>query len=198
MIEAYFDKVFDTQCIYRLTLDAMARPGKLNSLPILNINPPSSLSQSAVAVALTLLDSETKFCVLPHDQGMIDYLMLNTGATSCSLTDAEFLIVIGREEQLELRDVCGGTLISPEKGATLIIMVDNLAAVGKGVKLLLQGPGIKGESSLCISGLNNSIIKSLISLNQEFPMGIDVIYVDNANNIACVPRSSSLRWEVLS
>jgi alpha-D-ribose 1-methylphosphonate 5-triphosphate synthase subunit PhnH len=199
VIEACFDKVFDTQRIYRLVLDAMARPGKLNSLPVVSINPPSGLSQYAAAAALTLLDSETGFCVLPDNQMIVDYLLLNTGAASCPLTVAEFIIVIGATAGLELSDVCRGTLISPEKGATLIIMVDRLAtAAGTGSKLTLRGPGIKGEAILYISGLNKSILEAIASLNQEYPLGVDVVYVDHAGTVACVPRSSSLRWEEVS
>ena len=198
MIEASFDKVFDTQCIYRLTLDSMARPGKLNSLPILQVNPPSALSRSAAAVTLTLLDSETGFCMLPSEQTMIDYLVLNTGAVPSPLTVAEFIVVLGGEKWPELSNVCCGTLISPEKGATLIIMVDRLATDGNGIKLTLQGPGIKGEAVLCISGLNQETLEAIANLNQEYPLGVDVIYVDDAGNIACIPRSSSLRWEVLA
>lgn len=198
MIEACFDKVFDTQCIYRQILDAMARPGKVNLLPALRLNPPLGLNQAAAAIALTLLDSETGFCVLPADQGVIDYLKFNTGAAACPVDCAEFIITAGNERKPELIDVCCGTLLSPEKGATLIIMVDSLEAAGKGIQLLLSGPGINGGSCLNISGLDKSNIQTIAGLNQEYPMGVDVIYADNSGNVACVPRSSSLRWEVLS
>ncbi len=198
MIEACFDKVFDTQRIYRLVLDSMARPGKLNSLPVLSINPPSRLNQFAAEVLLTLLDSETGLCLLPDDQAMIDYLIVNTGAVSCPLPAADFIVVMGTAARPELSDVCRGTLLSPEQGATLIIMVDSLAAAGKRIKVTLQGPGIKGESALHISGLHSDILETITGLNQEYPLGVDVVYVDHAGTIACVPRSSSLRWEELS
>jgi len=197
VIEACYDKIFDTQRIYRLTLDAMARPGKVNFLPELRLNPPSGLNQAAAAVALTLLDSETGFCVLPYDQAINDYLRFNTSSAVCPINFAEFIIVWGKEKYTELREVCSGTLISPEKGATLIIMVDSLVAAGGGMKLQLSGPGIKDHSFLYISGLDKDNIQIITEMNQEFPLGVDVIYADNAGNVACVPRSSSLRWEVL-
>ena len=198
MIEACFDKVFDTQRIYRLTLDAMARPGKVNFLSARRLNPPSGLNQAAAAVALTLLDNETGFCVLPSEQAINDYLMLNTGAAFYPVNFAEFIIVSGKENHAQLREVCCGTLISPEKGATLIIMVDSLGATASGMKLQLSGPGIKDSSYLHISGLDKENLEVISEMNQEYPLGVDVIYADNAGNVACVPRSSSLRWEVLS
>ncbi len=198
MIEAYFDKVFDTQRIYRLILDAMARPGKVNSLPTLSINPPPGLNQAAAAIGLTLLDGETGFSVLPFNQDIIDYIILNTGAAACQTDCAEFVITAGMKGRPELIDTCCGTLITPEKGATLIMMVDSLAAAGKGVKLWLSGPGIDGSSCLDISGLDDSNLQTIAGLNQEFPMGVDVIYADNSGKVACVPRSSVTRWEVLS
>jgi alpha-D-ribose 1-methylphosphonate 5-triphosphate synthase subunit PhnH len=197
VIEACFDKVFDTQRIYRLMLDAMARPGKVNFLPELRLNPPSGLNQAAAAVALTLFDSETGFCVLPSNQAINDYIMFNTSAAVCPVNLAEFIIVCGKEYHAQLRDVCSGTLLSPEKGATLIIMVDSLAADASGIKLQLSGPGIKDHSFLYISGLDKDNIQTISEMNQEYPLGVDIIYADNAGNVACVPRSSSLRWEVL-
>lgn len=193
-----FDKVFDTQRIYRLTLDAMARPGKVNALPALRLNPPAGLSQAAAAVALTLLDSETGFCVLPSDQAVKDYLMIHTGAAFYPLHSAEFIVISGRESNPQLGEVCCGTLLAPEKGATLIMMVDSLAGTAGGTKLRLSGPGIKESSLLNISGLDQENLKIIAEMNQEYPLGIDVIYADNSGNVACVPRSSSLRWEVVS
>lgn len=198
MIEASFDKVFDTQRIYRLILDAMARPGIVNSLSVFKLHPPSGLSLAAAAVALTLFDSETCFSVLPYDQAIIDYLMINTGAAACLVDAAEFILVNGREEVMEINEVCCGTLISPEKGATLIMMVDSLVATVHGSKLVLKGPGIKDSSWMNISGLDQENIRAISELNQEYPLGVDVIYVDQAGNVACVPRSSVVQWEGLA
>ncbi|MBU2699508.1 alpha-D-ribose 1-methylphosphonate 5-triphosphate synthase subunit PhnH [Sporomusaceae bacterium BoRhaA] len=198
MIETRFDKVFDTQRIYRLVLDAMARPGTVNSLSEFKLQPPAGLNQAAAAVALTLFDSETCFSVLPSDQAISDYLRFNTGAAVGSVSDAEFVLVNGREEAPEIHEMCCGTLISPEKGATLLMMVDSLVATAHGSKLVLRGPGIKDSSCLNISGLDKENIRAISELNQEYPLGIDVIYLDHAGNVACVPRSSSLRWEGLS
>lgn len=197
MIEASFDKVFDTQRIYRLILDAMARPGTVNSLSAFKLQPPSGLNPAAAAVALTLFDSETCFSVLPSDQAIIDYLMLNSGAAVCPVHAAEFILVSGREEVPEINEVCCGTLISPEKGATLIMMVDSLMTTVHGSKLVLRGPGIKDSSCLNISGLDKENIRAISEMNQEYPLGVDVIYVDHAGNVACVPRSSALQWEGL-
>ena len=123
LIEAQFDKVFDTQQVYRLTLDAMARPGKVNSLPALHLNPPAGLNWGAAAIALTLLDSETNFCSLLSGQSAGNYLALNTGAAPQSVETAAFIIAGGGEAMPELRGAGCGTLFSPELGSTLILMV---------------------------------------------------------------------------
>lgn len=197
MIEADFDKIFDTQQIYRLTLDAMARPGKVYALPAVRLNPPAGLNKAAAAVALTLLDSETAFCVLPSDEAINDYLIRNTGAVSCQINDAEFIVTNGKTAVSKLSEACCGTLFSPEKGATLITMVDSLVAAHS-IKLRLSGPGIKDGSILNISGMAGENMQTIFELNREYPLGVDVIYADKAGNVACVPRSSALQWEVLS
>lgn len=198
LIEAQFDKVFDTQQIYRLTLDAMARPGKVNSLPALRLKPPDGLNWGAAAIALTLFDSEAGFCSLSAGQAAGNYLTLNTGAALRPVATAEFVIAGGEQPLPELGEASCGTLLSPELGATLLIMVKQLSPTGGEIKLQLAGPGIKGSSLLFISGLAPENLATVAQLNREFPLGVDVIYIDDAGHIACVPRSSSLQWEVVS
>ncbi len=54
----FADPVFNGQAVFRAVMDAMARPGSIHHLPEL-AQPPSPLSASAAAVALTLCDQDT-------------------------------------------------------------------------------------------------------------------------------------------
>lgn len=195
VIEHSFDKVFDTQRIYRQTLDSMARPGKINALSQLNIKSPQGLNQAAAAIALTMLDSETNFHLALDDQDISEYLTLNTGASNCLVNGAEFIIACADRLLPELKDVNCGTLLSPEKGATVLFMVHRLGVQGKGITLNLTGPGIAGTSRLVIAGMHYSNLEIMASLNQEYPVGVDMIFADDSGNVACIPRSSTVRWE---
>lgn len=196
MIEAQFDKVFDTQHIYRLLIDAMSRPGKINMLPsTICLTPPSALQKAAAAVAFTMLDHETGFCCLSSRHDVSDYIAINTGAAVQSVDAAEFIIFAG-SSYAEISSACCGSLLSPEQGATLIIMVDRISNADGVLRLQLSGPGVKDSCDLFINGLEQKNLEIISQLNSEFPLGVDVIYTDGSGNIACVPRSGSMCWEV--
>lgn len=195
-LEPNFDKIFDTQKFYRQMLDTMARPGKICPLPPLDLRPPSELGTYAAGMALTLLDSETSFAVLPARDDWREYLRLNTGSEAEAVNAAEFIIADGRFDLAEINELNRGNLLSPEQGSTLIILVDRLAKDGPGVGLTLSGPGVKGKAALVAQGLEPANMERILQLNAEFPLGIDVFFVDCCGNLAAVPRSSSVVWEV--
>jgi len=37
-------------------------------------------------------------------------------------------------------------------------------------------------------------LEALVTINAEFPLGIDLVLTDPAGRIACIPRSSRVRW----
>jgi alpha-D-ribose 1-methylphosphonate 5-triphosphate synthase subunit PhnH len=197
-LEPAFDKVFDTQKIYRQMLDAIARPGKICSMPPLDIRPPAGLSSAAAGMAFTLLDSETSFAVLPYAAAWQEYIALNTGAGNSAVDAAEFLIVEGSKNLPELAEANRGDLLSPEQGSTLIVLVDGIAESGKCARLTLSGPGIAGRIRMSVDGLHPANLERILKLNQEYPLGVDVFFVDAAGRLAAMPRSSSVHWEVAS
>ncbi|WP_307225007.1 phosphonate C-P lyase system protein PhnH [Pectinatus haikarae] len=191
-----FDKVLDAQQVYRLLLDAMARPGKINTLSMSEcLKPPRGLQSGTAAVALTLLDQGTGFCFLSAGRQEPDYLTANTGAAAQSVDVAELIIFSGCE-CVQLDKVCCGSLLSPEQGATLLIMVEELSSTEGRLCLRLTGPGIRNHCDLFINGLALKNLETISCMNKEFPLGIDVIYTDKSGNVACIPRSSSMHWKV--
>lgn len=197
-LEPAFDKVFDTQRVYRLMLDAIARPGKILTLQRLDVYPPHCMTGFAAGLAFTLLDAETGFAVLPANGHWQDYVALNTGARPVAAERAEFLLVDGKEYAPQILSLNRGSLPSPEGGATLFVMVGNIAADGGGVRLTLTGPGIKGRAAITIDGLNIANLDNIVALNQEYPLGVDTFFTDPHGNLAALPRSTTVSWEVLS
>lgn len=195
LLEPTFDKVFSTQEIYRLLLDTMARPGRIRNLPRLPLNPPAGLSTAAAAVAFTLLDSAAGFSLLPANQPAADYIRVNTAAPVLAPDQAEFIILDGKLP-LDISRISCGSLLSPEQGATLIIMAENLAdASERGVKLKLTGPGIEHSRLLAVSGLHPDLVRQMQQMNGEFPLGVDSILSDEAGRVASIPRSTIIEWE---
>ncbi len=199
-LESAFDQVFMSQQIFRLLLEAMARPGRIVALPKLEIDPPEGLSRPIAGLAFTLLDQETTFTVLPDRQSWSHYLCLNTGSCSVELSRAEFIIMDGSVDQPSLLEVSRGNLLFPDRGATLMIMV---SAVGEDdgeddgeIRLTLRGPGVPGKKGISLSGLCPGTLAYVKALNREFPLGVDLMICDNRGALVCIPRSSSITQEV--
>jgi len=195
-LESAFDQVFTSQQIYRLLLDAMARPGRVVALPKLRISPPEGLSRPMAGLVFTLLDQETAFAVLPDHQPWSSYLCLNTGSRQAAVSEAEFIIIDGRIDLPELLEVNRGNLLFPDRGATLMVMVSAVGDEGADTRLTLEGPGIPGTRALSLCGLHPGNLERVQTLNREFPLGVDLVITDHRNALVCIPRSCTITMGV--
>ncbi|WP_449241533.1 phosphonate C-P lyase system protein PhnH [Desulfoscipio gibsoniae] len=195
VFESGFDRVFDTQRIYRLMLDAVARPGKIMLLARPELYPPAEINPYAAGVAFTLLDSETSFALLPDNEASRQYICLNSGSRAEELSRAQFIILDGRGDFPELAGLCRGDLLFPERGATLIVMVDAIGEQGDGLRLTLRGPGVDGIHRLVLKGLCPANMHRVQKLNREFPLGVDLILTDQNGALAALPRSCAVDIE---
>jgi alpha-D-ribose 1-methylphosphonate 5-triphosphate synthase subunit PhnH len=199
LFEAAFNRVFDTQNVYRRMLDAIARPGKVAALPRLDICPPPGLSAYASGLAFTLLDAETTFAVLPANEAWQDYLAVNTGARTAAPADAEFIILAGDEYGPQITAARRGDLLAPERGATIFALVGAIdTATGGDLRLTLAGPGVDGRKTVFVTGLSVANLENILSLNQEYPLGVDCFLTDRHGRLVAMPRSTAVQWEVIS
>ncbi len=196
VLEPCFDRVFTSQRLFRLLLDAMARPGKIVPLPALDLDPPQGLTCFMAGLAFTLLDRETSFAVLPGCEPWSRYLLLNSGSRAAAVSEAEFIIVDGQADLPSLLDVRRGDLLFPDRGATLMIMLSGIGAEYGDIGLALQGPGVFGVRTVHLSGLCPANLERVIDLNREFPLGVDLILSDSRGALVCIPRSSTIIREV--
>jgi alpha-D-ribose 1-methylphosphonate 5-triphosphate synthase subunit PhnH len=189
--ETIYDPVFDAQKHYRLLLDAMARPGKINTLPHMSLTPPPGLSATAALIGFALLDADVSFCIEDEDPTMTRYLAVNTSARPRETQQADFVFAGGLASPELVTRMKKGTLSYPDDGATLILDVESLGVDGQ--PITLTGPGVAGERTLQVNGLNTALLTALQECNTEFPLGIDLILTDPDFHIACIPRSSKIK-----
>jgi alpha-D-ribose 1-methylphosphonate 5-triphosphate synthase subunit PhnH len=199
--EISFDRVHDTQRIYRVLLDAMSRPGLVCALgeTVNGIDIPAGLSKPAAAIALTLLDGEVAFA--GRMRGQEGWTETIRRMTYCKLVDfaaADYVFVEGidasdfiKEMQTKLKI---GTLSSPEMSATLFIQVKSFLneAVFQeaGCSLKLTGPGIQAQTLCYVDGLSFAWIESRARMVEEYPLGVDLfLYTENGELIA-IPRTT--------
>ena len=192
--EIQYDEIFDAQAHYRLLLDSMARPGKINVMPSLELTTPQGIHAAGALVGFALLNSDVSFYVDgPSAEDVSLYLLVNTSAKPAEAEAADYVYLNGTAAAEILYRLKTGTLPYPESSATVIVAVEELGGE-TGLALTLSGPGVDGERRLSVAGLDTALLEALVTINVEFPLGIDLVLTDPTGRIACIPRSSRVRW----
>ncbi|HZD60043.1 MAG TPA: phosphonate C-P lyase system protein PhnH [Anaerolineae bacterium] len=200
-VKEAFDPVFDAQQVFRLLLDCMARPGKINYLPDIKIFVGKGTS-FLYLIARTLLDTEVSFAFIDTAKtGLDKEIMRCTGSRLVDVERADFILCDGRIRQSDLYLANIGTLEFPDRAATVVMKVSQLLEQRPQVpwelfKVDLTGPGIDGSKSIWLDGIHKDNLDWLSLQNQNYPLGVDTVLVDIEGRVACMPRRSELKWEV--
>jgi alpha-D-ribose 1-methylphosphonate 5-triphosphate synthase subunit PhnH len=168
------------QTHFRMLLEAMSRPGSVQTL---SITPQAG--PTALAVLATLLDGAVSLAD-PH--GLLseqDWAMLQTQQKPVS--EAGYLLCSGAIAP-DFTPLLG-TLESPEQSATIIITVESLSRGD--TSLRLTGAGINGTKECSLQGLHPEWLSSREDWVCSFPLGVDLILVDE-NEVMAIPRTSKL------
>ena len=189
--ELHYDPVFDAQRHFRILLKSMANPGIINTLDDVALDQPEGFPKAAALVGLALLDTEITFWV-DSSLSVAPYLQLNTGANICQVSEADFLFLPGLSTDETVADVKTGNFQYPEQGATLIILVETLSATALEGSLCIEnkGPGVKNSNLFFIKGINRALLEIVQEKNIEFPLGVDVFFVDQQDRFISFPRSN--------
>ena len=188
----FADPVFNAQTVVRAVMDAMARPGSVQPLPVL-ARPPAPLSATAGAVALALCDNDTPLWLDPalHASAAIgSWLGFHTGAPLANTpADAHFAFVATPAEMMALDGFSQGTQDYPDRSTTLILQVSDLTS---GVPLLLEGPGIETSATIAPAQMPRHFVEQWKQNIKRFPRGVDII-LTTADGIACLPRTTRIK-----
>lgn len=202
---------------FRLLLDALARPGKINQLeyPALHGEAPTYFSQAsesdvainmyALGALLVLLDRETSFFIasdgnlLPLTASVVRWTMLRSGSNVVSVDQAAFALFCDSGNSGLLDQLNKGTILEPEASATVIYAVEQLVATGErgetqddAIALNFQGPGIQEMCSVSVRGLKEADITALIAARKNYPLGIDVYLIDADGHCIGLPRTTKI------
>lgn len=164
---------------FRASLEAMARPGTLNSLT--GATPPAPLSVAAGVLVLTLCDGTTPVHLAgAHDcTALRDWITFHTGAPLVAAEEAVF--AIGAWDALQpVSRFAIGQPDYPDRSATLIVEMPALSSDGP----RLTGPGIKGTAHLSLP--ETQTFKANRAL---FPLGFDCFFTAGVQ-VAGLPRST--------
>lgn len=171
----------DAARAFRAALEAMARPGRIETLA--GAAPPAPLSPAAGALALVLFGPETPVYLAPGHDGrdLRDWLAFHTGAPLAPAERAAF--AIGRWEALQPLDrFAMGEAEYPDRSVTLIVECEGLRADGP----RLTGPGIAGTARL-----NLPEVAAFQDNRARYPLGFDA-FLTAGDRVAGLPRSTSV------
>ncbi|SIR29200.1 alpha-D-ribose 1-methylphosphonate 5-triphosphate synthase subunit PhnH [Rhizobium sp. RU20A] len=187
----FADPVFQSQAVFRALMDAMARPGRIQTLDD-SVDPPAPFSRAMGAVALTLLDADTAVWLTPAARASVvpSWISFHSGArVTEDKAAAQFAFVEAGQSLPPLSSFALGTQDYPDRSTTLVV---ELPALGGGAPLLARGPGIETTQTIAPSGLP-PIFTTLWRDNRAlFPRGVDLI-LTAGSDLLCLPRSTSLQ-----
>lgn len=207
---------FRLQRGFRALLDAMARPGELADLgpaspEALDAARMTGLLPQTVHVLDVVLDSGTTVAAAGEGgERLARALSQRTHARTAPVHEAAFCVVplgaTGREAADAVARLAAGTLESPHLGATCVVECATLLGRGRTgartgsasgaaprCRWSLEGPGIEGAELLECD--RSDAIDARVSRADEFPLGIDLVLVDGAGHVACLPRSARVTRE---
>ena len=171
----------DAARAFRGVMEAMARPGSVQTVS--GAEPPAPLSVAAGAVLLTLCDTDTPINLA----GDVDcaevrsWLAFHTGAPLTG--PGHCMFAIGDWAALApLSAYPIGTSAYPDRSATLIVERPALSVEGA----RLTGPGIKDAASLSLPET-----QAFQANHAQFPLGLDFIFT-SADRLAALPRSTEV------
>ncbi len=188
-----FDLVHDIQKTYRSLVQAMSNPGVIvNVAQYVDKNELEfDFYDTTFALMYMLLDAEVSFKIYSAKADKTSrYFTQLTHSRPQDVKAANFIFVLSDASEDELQEAFTrsyeGDLIDPHKSATIIVETQGITAEKS---LALKGPGIKDTNYLAIN-ISERWVVARAEKNKEYPMGVDVIFVDQQGNMACLPRTT--------
>jgi len=201
--------------VFRRLLDAMSRPGTIETLPdpdalagipegddLIAILPVSESSyvynRHALGALTTLLDRETTFALggagmwIERETSLSRWLVRFGGARMERPSEADFALFLDGQSGVLLSELRQGTEAAPEDGATAFICVSDLQgeAVRGSAMLELQGPGIRETATITVRGLPVISQETIVATRRAYPLGVDVFLIDRQGRCVGLPRTT--------
>lgn len=193
------DLVHDIQSAYRKVLFSMSRPGVISNLgsEAAKVELTAPCYPGTLLLALMLLDTEVSFKVVSPQEISLNRLFSQlTYAKAIKCQEADFIFVLADADGQNLEDALAaakpGILTDPHRSATVIVEAYEIAS-GQG--LALSGPGIEKEHLVEIK-TSGQWLKKREEQVKEYPLGIDIIFLDANGQVICIPRTTTIeeRW----
>jgi len=139
---------------------------------------------------LSILGREVKFYTDSENERI--FIERHCGSVFSNMEEADYLIFHKEPDRKTLMSIKRGNIEFPEDGATIYLKIDK---IGEGTKILMRGPGIKDYRSISLT-ISKRFFKTLQEIN-DFPLGLDVFFIDKSKRIIAIPRSVKVSvWDL--
>jgi alpha-D-ribose 1-methylphosphonate 5-triphosphate synthase subunit PhnH len=191
LLAGFGDPVHDAQRVFRVLLDALARPGTCGTLDIALDPALAPRPAAAYAALLALADYGTPVWLAAADDVLAQSVRFHTGAPLAQDPgDAAFAYVADAALLPPPAAFAGGTPEAPQDSATVFVRVDALSG---GRPLVLSGPGIASHALIAPVGLPDTFWDARAALAKRAPCGIDC-YLICADAVIGIPRTTRVEW----
>ncbi|MHC5249551.1 phosphonate C-P lyase system protein PhnH [Enterococcus sp. LJL90] len=186
-------KVFTTQDTFRRLVDAASYVGEIKEISLEDAASP--LPQALFQIAETLLDQEVSFETIGFSATVNAWLQAELRCQRTAIEEADFVLCNFSEadqfpwRQLPLLKI--GDLIDPQNSGTVLGFVQDLFL--EEVPYQLSGPGILGNKLIGLPLVLSDLFSIRENLNQEYPLGIDLILTDQLGRLLFIPRTTQVK-----
>jgi alpha-D-ribose 1-methylphosphonate 5-triphosphate synthase subunit PhnH len=181
--------IHEAQTIFRQVLDAISSPGSLHTF---GADFTFGLANSATTqLLLALTDNSTPVWLSPalrHDEILTQNVKFHTNAPLAESTDTACFAVMAENETVDLTAFSWGSAEYPETNTTLAIQINGF---DRGETLSLSGPGIDGQRTVFVDGIDNELLKQITQIQRSQPLGIDVL-LTSGNQLMALPRTTHI------
>ncbi|MBT2666823.1 phosphonate C-P lyase system protein PhnH [Bacillus sp. ISL-4] len=201
------DVVHDIQTVYRKLVTATSRPGTLVVLEreAKTLDVQMECLPSTILLARTVLDPEVTFKVIAKEGEAVSRMINQlTYSKPVDLPEADFIFILHDASEEQRKEAINkakvGNLFNPHESAMIILEVPD---VTKGDAMILSGPGIQEESFISLPNVS-AWLGVRNEKNIEFPLGIDMYFVDQQDRLIALPRTTQIKenggeiiWDML-
>lgn len=191
MVAGFDEPSLGSQRVFRVALDALARPGRIQVMPQVCALPRQGHG-AAAALLLGLLDADTSVWLSPllAASETAAWLRFHTGCQLVNdVASAQFLWVGQGEALPALAQMRQGTDAYPDQSATCVIEVSALQDQAHAWQL--KGPGIADVQRLQVNGLPDDFQEQWAHNAERFPKGVDV-FMCTSTSIVGLPRTTQI------
>lgn len=177
----------ESQQVFRILLDALARPGMIGRLP-------RELGDPLDLPLLALTDQTTPIAALDpteDEQARLAKLSQLTHAPLAPVLQARFVVSHRDPSPASMAELKTGCDDRPHEAALLIQAA--LVAEQPQPDFLpwhLNGPGVDGTRVIHVAGVSRPFFHTRNQLVAHYPQGVDVVLISSSGDVVGIPRAT--------